>query len=147
MHVFGVSGRRGHVEGGESTTISGGLTHSVGDDSTMEDVYRSPSGSDASYYRRESPSTSKVHQFTVVAPAGKLGVVFDDHRTGDMPVVHAIKETSVLHGRVNIGDLLISMDEVDCRNMSAVQVSRLISTRSNNPSRMLVLLRGSGAGV
>ena len=148
MHVFGVSGRRGHVEGGESTTISGGLTHSVGDDSTMEDVYRSPSGSDASYYRRrESPSTSKVLQLTVVAPAGKLGVVFDDHRTGDMPVVHAIKETSVLHGRVNIGDLLISMDEVDCRNVSAVQVSRLISARSNNPSRVLVLLRCSGAGV
>ena len=48
---------------------------------------------------------------TVIVPAGKLGVVVDN-QTGDMPVVHAIKETSVLNGKVNVGDLLLSVDVV-----------------------------------
>ena len=80
-----------------------------------------------------------------MAPSGKLGIVIDN-QTGDMPIVHAIKETSVLHGRVNVGDFLMSVDEVDTRGMSAVQVSKLISSRSQNPVRKLVLMRGSGGG-
>ena len=77
-----------------------------------------------------------------MAPAGKLGIVIDNPG-GDIPVVHAIKETSVLHGRINVGDLLLSVDEKDCRGMSAVAVSKFISSRSDNPTRTFVLLRGS----
>ena len=142
MHVFGMSGRRSERgEGGESTTISGGLTHNVGDDSTLEDAYQTPGGNGTTSYRHKAPSASKSYRLTVVAPAGKLGIFFDDHQTGDTPIVHAIKESSVLHGRVNIGDLLISVDEMDCRGKSAAECSRLISARSHKPSRVLVLMR------
>jgi C-terminal processing protease CtpA/Prc len=66
-----------------------------------------------------------------------------DNPTRHIPIVHAIKETSVLHGRVKVGDLLLSVDEVDCRGMTAVAVSQLISSRSRNPNRTLRLLRGA----
>ena len=49
-----------------------------------------------------------------------------------------------LKGRVEVGYLLLSVDEVDCRGMSAVRVSKVISSRSRNPERTLVLLRGVG---
>lgn len=78
-----------------------------------------------------------------MAPEGKLGIVVDNPGM-DIPVVHAIKETSVLHGRVKVGDLLLSVDERDCRGMSPVAVSKLISSRSDNPTRTLVLLRRTG---
>jgi len=78
----------------------------------------------------------------VIALAGALGIVIDNV-TGDLPIVHAIRETSVLHGKVCIGDFLVSVDEVECRGLSAVQVSRLISGRIKNPGRRLALLRAS----
>jgi C-terminal processing protease CtpA/Prc len=75
----------------------------------------------------------------VVAPPGKLGIVIDNP-SGNIPFVHAIKETSVLKGRVHVGDLLLSVDEVDCRGMHSMSVSMLISNRSDSV-RTLKLLR------
>ena len=141
MYEFGVGRERLNTDGVSSrmaSTVTGGYNSSnpniFGDDATYEDAYRTPNGYE------KAASWKRV---TVIAPAGKLGVVVDN-QTGDMPVVHAIKETSVLNGKVNVGDLLLSVDEVDCRGLSAVQVSRLISSRSHNAARALVLQRGSG---
>jgi len=141
MYEFGVGRERLNTDGVSSrmaSTNTGGYNSSnpniFGDDATYEDAYRTPNGYE------KAASWKRV---TVIAPAGKLGVVVDN-QTGDMPVVHAIKETSVLNGKVNVGDLLLSVDEVDCRGLSAVQVSRLISSRSHNAARALVLQRGSG---
>jgi len=103
------------------------------DDSTYENnAYGIPDG---------YTLTPGAQNLTVIAPAGKLGIVVDN-QTGDMPVVHAIKDTSVLKGEVNVGDFLVSVDEIDCRGMSAIQVSKLISTRSHLEVRVLVLQRG-----
>ena len=144
MYVFGV-GRPRTLTGGDSTVRGSTTTPNkmlLVDDTTLEDAYRN---TDNASYGGETSGSSNFRRLTVVAPSGKLGIVIDN-QTGDMPVVHAIKETSVLHGRVNVGDFLMSVDEVDTRGMSAVQVSKLISSRSQNPSRKLVLMRGSGGG-
>jgi len=144
MYEHGV--RRGRLNTGGGSTLNTTGQSTIGtnmyknmfpDDDTLEGLYRSPINS------REANGSSSLRQLTVVAPEGKLGIVVDN-QTGDMPIVHAIKETSVLKGKVGVGDFLISVDEVDCRGMSAVKVSKLISNRSRNPARTLVLLRGSG---
>jgi hypothetical protein len=80
-------------------------------------------------------------QFVIYAPAGKLGLVVDNPDDGP-PVVHAIKEDSVLIDQVKVGDRLIGVDEVDVRQLSPVKVSKLISKRSTNPLRKLTLTRG-----
>jgi len=79
-------------------------------------------------------------RFDVVAPAGKLGMVIDTPN-GNIPVVHAIKETSVLADQVRVGDRLLSVDGEDCVGMTAMQVSKLISLKSEKPARVLVFAR------
>mmetsp|Transcript_14731 Transcript_14731/g.22005 ORF Transcript_14731/g.22005 Transcript_14731/m.22005 type:complete len:699 (-) Transcript_14731:31-2127(-) len=81
----------------------------------------------------------------VVAPPGKLGVVIDTPLNGS-PIVHAIKESSVLADRVRIGDQLISVDGEDTREMTAIRVSKLISSKATNPRRYMVFLRSGSVG-
>jgi len=76
----------------------------------------------------------------VNCPSGKLGVIIDTIDSG-LPGVNSIKPESVLVGQVQVGDVLISVDGVDTMGMSAMQVSRMIGSRSNNPSRVLVFIR------
>lgn len=122
--VYGVGNHRKM----DSTIFSGSNPNMVfGDDTTLENVYK---------------DHNDLGRITVIAPAGKLGIVIENPR-GDIPIVYAIKETSVLNGRVKVGDLLLSVDEYDCRGMPAVAVSQLISSRAENPKRTLVLLRSS----
>ena len=110
------------------------------DDPTLEDIYQTPEGNpieqDISFQR-----------ISIAAPAGMLGIVLDNPHL-DLPVVYAIKETSALHGKIRVGDLLLSVDEVECRGMSAHQISTFLSSRSQNPVRTLVLARGTpGSGT
>ena len=122
---------------GDGTRGEGSRRMVFGDDTTLEDAYLN------NPYDAVGGSESKDFQrFVVIAPAGALGIVIDNV-TADLPIVHAIRETSVLHGKVCVGDFLVSVDEVECRGLSAVQVSRLISGRSENPGRRLALLRAS----
>ena len=147
LYVYGVrrpgqAGMDAHSRMGGST-IASGYTGTVGskamifgDDTTLEDIYQTPSGASEG----EDLSFQKL---TVVCPAGKLGIVLDNPH-GDLPIVYAIKETSPLDGKVRVGDLLLFVDEIDCRGMSAHKLSQLLSSRSKNPARTLVLARGNG---
>ena len=74
------------------------------------------------------------------APAGKLGVVIDTPDDG-APVVHAVKDTSPICGKVMVGDKLVAVDDEDVRAMTAIKVSKLISRKSNNASRKLTIIR------
>jgi hypothetical protein len=76
----------------------------------------------------------------VIAPAGKLGMVIDTP-SGGVPIVHAIKESSVLAKQVQVGDRLVSVDDEDTSGMTAMQVSKLISLRADSDSRTLVFVR------
>ena len=92
---------------------------------------------DASF---EQQFAEAEERFEVVAPAGKLGMVIDTPQ-GGVPVVHAIKDTSVLADRVRVGDRLVAVDGEDCTAMTAMQVSKLISLKSEKPARVLVFVR------
>lgn len=85
---------------------------------------------------------SGVHEqvLVIVAPAGKLGVVIDTPDDG-APVVHAVKDTSVIADQIQVGDKLVAVDDEDVRSMTAIRVSKLISKKSNNPSRKLTIIR------
>ena len=76
----------------------------------------------------------------VYAPAGRLGVIIDTPDDG-APVIHAIKEDSPILDKVRVGDKLVAVDDDDVRAMTAVKVSRLISTKANNPSRKFTIIR------
>ena len=80
-----------------------------------------------------------VKPFEIRAPPGKLGMVVDTPN-GGVPVVRAIRPDSVLHGNVLVGDRLISVDNKDVTNMTAVEVSSLISLKQHQ-SRLLVFCR------
>lgn len=76
----------------------------------------------------------------VLAPSGKLGVVIDTPLNG-APMVHAIKESSVLADKIRIGDKLIAVDGEDTTDMSAIKVSKLISSKASNPKRHMIFMR------
>jgi len=76
----------------------------------------------------------------VLAPPGKLGVVIDTPDDG-APVVHAIKDTSVIRDKLKVGDQLVAVDGEDVRQMTAIKVSKLISRKGTQASRKLTLIR------
>ena len=78
----------------------------------------------------------------IIAPAGKLGVVIDTPDDG-APVVHAVKESSVISDQIQVGDKLVAVDDQDVTAMTAIKVSKLISKKSANPSRKLTVIRSS----
>jgi len=88
----------------------------------------------------EQQFTDLETRIEIVAPAGKLGMVIDTPHAA-VPVVHAIKETSVLADKVQVGDRLMSVDGEDTTGMTAMQVSKLISLKASKPSRILVFAR------
>ncbi|KAL3908046.1 MAG: hypothetical protein SGILL_008633 [Bacillariaceae sp.] len=97
-------------------------------------------GSFEAHFR--TPGTNNKEEILhVFAPPGKLGVVIDTPDDGSPPLIHAVKENSVIYGRVQVGDKLVAVDDEDVRTMTAVKVSKLISRKSANPSRKLTIVR------
>lgn len=91
---------------------------------------------------REQESNVKEEVIEINAPAGKLGVVIDTPDDG-APVVHAVKDSSVIADQIQVGDKLMAVDDEDVRSMTAIKVSKLISKKSANPSRKLTIVRTS----
>ncbi len=85
---------------------------------------------------------TNVHEemLDIFAPAGKLGVVIDTPNEG-APVVHAVKDSSPIVGKIQVGDKLVAVDDDDVRTMTAIKVSKLLSQRSNNEVRKLTVVR------
>jgi len=73
-------------------------------------------------------------------------VVIDTPDDG-APVVHAVKYSSVIAKHIRVGDKLIAVDGEDVRDLSAVQVSKLIRHKQANPVRRMILLRSAYAAV
>eukprot|EP00551_Chaetoceros_affinis_P008193 CAMPEP_0203662892 /NCGR_PEP_ID=MMETSP0090-20130426/692_1 /ASSEMBLY_ACC=CAM_ASM_001088 /TAXON_ID=426623 /ORGANISM="Chaetoceros affinis, Strain CCMP159" /LENGTH=496 /DNA_ID=CAMNT_0050525733 /DNA_START=542 /DNA_END=2032 /DNA_ORIENTATION=- len=92
------------------------------------------------HLRNRKKAQQKEEFFEIYAPAGKLGVVIDTPNSG-APVVHNIKETCPIADQLRVGDKLIAVDDEDVRSMTAVKVSKLISQKSNNPTRKFTICR------
>lgn len=78
--------------------------------------------------------------FEVEAPAGMLGLIL--HGSGDgIPAVHAIKPESPLYGQVRVGDRLLTVDGEDVTTLLSIEVSRLIASKRDKPTRRFVFRR------
>jgi PDZ domain len=82
---------------------------------------------------------NRIRPFEVMVPPGMLGLVIDTPNES-VPVIRAIKPTSVLYPQVQVGDRLISVDQQNVTSMTALQVSQLI-TQKQNQNRIFVLCR------
>ena len=82
----------------------------------------------------------RKNQFEVEAPSGLLGLVIDTSDEG-LPTIRAIKETSCLRGQVQVGDILMAVDDEDVTPMMASTVSRLIASKQHQPIRRFVFTR------
>ena len=89
---------------------------------------------------------SNIEQYIeICAPPGKLGMVVDS-MDDDVPMVHALRENSILMDKIRIGDKLISVDGEDTTGMTPREVSDLITEKSSNKVRILVFARSGGNG-
>ena len=89
---------------------------------------------------KDPNSSMKEDLINIFAPPGKLGVVIDTPDDG-APVVHAVKESSIIADKIQVGDKLVAVDDEDVRSMTAIKVSKLISRKSSNPTRKLTVIR------
>ena len=73
---------------------------------------------------------SRVKPFIVEASPGvKLGMVIESETTVGLPYVRAVRSDSEFRNRVQEGDLVISVNRHDVTNMTAMEVSELISAK------------------
>jgi C-terminal processing protease CtpA/Prc len=91
-------------------------------------------------HMRSKYTNEKKEYFDIYAPGGKLGVVIDTPNSG-APIVHNIKDSCPIADQLKVGDALIMVDDEDVRSMTAVKVSKLISQKSNNPTRKFTISR------
>jgi len=128
----------------------GSNTHTGGNQSAVENdpygtgpptlgSFDDESYGDSAFRENNAPAGPEV-LMDIYAPPGKLGVVIDTPDDG-APVVHAVKETSVIAGKLQVGDKLVAVDDEDVRNMTAIKVSKLISRKSANATRKLSIIR------
>lgn len=92
-------------------------------------------------------------EYIIYAPAGRLGIVLDDHTVlsnaskKDLkqfgPVISMIKEGSPLINdtNMNVGDMIVAIDDIDVRNMTPQKVSKLINDRSKHPIRKITCIQ------
>lgn len=74
--------------------------------------------------RSADSAASKRERRVVKAPPGKLGIIIDT--TVEGPVVHQINPGSALEGQLRPGDVIVSIDDVDTRAMSASAITELM---------------------
>ena len=65
------------------------------------------------------------------------GILIDSSSRG--PIVHAIKDGSPLLHLVEEGDVVVSVDGVDCRGKTADALAHWIGTKPRLPEQVLVL--------
>lgn len=60
------------------------------------------------------------------------------------PVVHAIKETSVLGDKIKIGDKLLSIDGQDMTGLTSIEISKIMKEKASSPRRTIAFQRSPG---
>lgn len=81
---------------------------------------------------------------TVITPPGKLGLILDT--TAEGPIVHELNPGSPMEGVIFPGDIIVSIDKVDTRAMSAKAMSSIM-TETANQSRMFTIVTDNGTGA
>lgn len=127
-----------------SLSDAGGTLGSRTQQSAMDPMPQSGNNTifseDLTYNEAAYDGSGREEMIDVYAPAGKLGVVIDTPNNG-APIVHAVKESSPIADKIQVGDKLVAVDDEDVRTMTAIQVSKLISKKSVNASRKMTVIR------
>jgi hypothetical protein len=100
------------------------------------DALSTQSGDEMSSHAMSSLKQNMISR-TVIAPAGKLGIVIDTTLEG--PVVHKVNPQSPLQGFLFPGDIIVGIDEVDTRAMSASAITSLMVRTANTRRKLHVL--------
>lgn len=139
--TLGSQTRQTAADAGFEDMVMGTVATSPGGLSADPTVFtgQDPTG-DLSTFDQEHLIDTHEELIDVYAPAGKLGMVVDTPGEG-APVIHAVKDTSPLAGKVIPGDKLVAIDDEDVRTMTAIRVSKLLSRKSNNEFRKLTVVR------
>jgi hypothetical protein len=87
--------------------------------------------------------TQRTTTLSVTLPSGKVGMVLNTPPEGtwSAPVIYQIKPNCPVKDQVCVGDRLLSVDNEDVSYMSAVEASRCLSGKVNQPRRELLLAR------
>ena len=73
-------------------------------------------------------------------PPGRVGCIVDSSpSTG--PYICEIHEFSPLADEIMVGDRILAVDNDDCRRMNAIDVSKIVGSRSENRTRTMTILR------
>jgi C-terminal processing protease CtpA/Prc len=103
----------------------------------------SPMSGQVSFFSSDDESSleklGKSEIVELTAPPGVLGLVIDTVH-GGIPTVFSVKEESVIADKVKEGDRLISVNGVDTTELSARNVSKVIS-RFKDSERTMIFFR------
>jgi C-terminal processing protease CtpA/Prc len=86
----------------------------------------------------------KEKTIEIIASPGKLGFVIDAPLDGP-PVVHAVKETSVLGDKIKVGDKLLSIDGQKMAGLTSIEISNIMKEKASSPRRTIAFQRSSGS--
>lgn len=90
----------------------------------------------------QDPPPAQPPTKVIMAPSGKLGIVIDT--TVDGPVVHHVNDGSALKGKIFPGDIIVAIDNVDTRAMSASAITGLMIKTANQKRRLTILDKSVG---
>lgn len=88
---------------------------------------------------RPKNTIAKRVKLTVVAPAGKLGIILANKTDGKGTVVSGVRTTSALADRVSPGDRIIEIDGEDVSRMTVSEITAIM-TRKHDYERVLTVL-------
>lgn len=77
--------------------------------------------------------------FDCTVPPGPLGIIVDSTPVG--PIIHSIKPSSQLLSILSPGDLIVGLDGINTRGLSAPTLTRLMAKKIQQPERILTIMR------
>lgn len=134
FHKSGSSTVAGESEMESFSVAAGNVEETVAKSGAAGDT--SASGDELSSHAMSSLRQTMISR-TIVAPPGKLGIVIDTTLEG--PIVFKINPQSPLEGSLFPGDIIVAIDDVDTRAMSASAITALM-VRTANLRRTLTVL-------
>ena len=79
------------------------------------------------------PAPRPTSLYTIIAPPGKLGILLSNAKSGKVGThVSAVRSTSVLAGKVHIGDIFESIDGQDVTLKTSKEIMNIMASRSEH---------------
>lgn len=79
------------------------------------------------------PAPRPTSLYTITAPPGKLGILLSNAKVGNVGTqISAVRSTSVLAGKVHIGDIFESIDGQDVTLKTSKEIMNIMASRSEH---------------